>query len=60
MEAFEPPSSIQMMLRLFGIEQNSINNPLKCKEQLKNLVKGNIEKPTKKKVKVKQLLDTIR
>ena len=37
-----------------------MNDPLKCKEQVKRLVRGHMEKPSKRRVKVKELLDTIR
>ena len=60
MSYFEPPASIKVMLRLFGVEDQSMNDPSKCKQQVKNLVRGTMEKPTKRRVKVKQLLDTIR
>lgn len=53
MEYFEPPSSIKVMLRLFGVEDESMSDPSKCKQQIKNLVRGTMEKPAKRRVKVK-------
>ena len=40
LEIFEPPNSIQMMLRLFGVEEKNLHDPIKCKQEIKNLVKG--------------------
>ena len=55
-----PPVSIQMLLRLMGVQENHVLDPYHSKKQLQNVVKGNIEKPSKKRVKVKELLDTIK
>lgn len=60
LEIFQPPNSIQMMLRLFGVEQKSLQDPIKCKQEIRNLVKGTFQKPGKRKIKIKELLDTIR
>ena len=59
-EPFCPPISVQMLLRLMGIEERLILDPYHCKREVKKVIKGNIEKPSKKKVKVKELMDSIK
>ena len=41
------------MLRVYGIEEKKMKDPSKCKSELKKLVRGKLDKPTVKKVKIK-------
>ena len=45
-----------MMLRIYGVEEKKTRDASKCKSELKKLVKGKLDKPTQKKVKIKELL----
>ena len=48
------------MLRVYGLQDEKMVDAQKCKLELKKLVKGKIQKPTKKKVKIRELMDNIR
>ena len=41
------------MLRMFGVEETSLVDPVKCKQEIKNIVRGNFDKTSKKKIKLK-------
>lgn len=49
-----------MVLRVFGIEEDKVHDAKKCKLELKKLGTEKLDKPGKKKLKIRELLDTIR
>lgn len=51
---------MKLMLRVYGVEEYKIKDAGECKAEVKKIAFGKLGKPSKKKMKIKELLDTVR
>ena len=44
---------MKMMLRMFGVNEEKVQDASNCKIELKKLVEGRMDKPQKRKIKIR-------